>query len=55
MFLDNLFLNVNVAHYLLIIDFTIIDTTYKNTIGLLTSLTNILAKNKEAKKDDKKR
>ena len=55
MFLDNLFLNINVAHYLLTIDFTIIDTTCKNAVSLLMLLTNILAKNKEAKKDNKKR
>ena len=55
MFLDNLFLNINMAHCLLIIDFTIIDTTRKNAIGLPTLLTNILAKDKEAKKDNKKR
>ena len=50
-FLDNLFLNINVAHILLTINFAIIDTTRKNTTSLLLSLTNILAKDKEAKKD----
>ena len=43
------------VYYLLIIDFTIIDTTRKNTISLLISLTDILVKDKEAKKDNKKR
>ena len=43
------------AHYLLAIDFAIISTTRKNAVGLSTSLTNILAKDKEAKKNDKKR
>ena len=55
MFLNNLFLNINMAHYLLIINFAIIGTTRKNAVGLLTSLTNILVKDKEAKKNDKKR
>ena len=55
MFLDNLFLNVNMAHCLLAIDFAIIGTTCKNAIGLSTSLTDVLVKDKEAKKDDKKR
>ena len=55
MFLDNLFLNVNVAHCLLVIDFAVMGTTCKNAVGLLTSLTDVLAKDKEAKKDDKKR
>ena len=54
-FLDNLFLNVNVAHYLLAIDFAVMGTTRKNAVGLLMSLTNVLAKDKEVKKDDKKR
>ena len=55
MFLNNLFLNINIAHCLLTINFTIIDTTRKNAIGLPTSLTNILVKDKEIKKNDKKR
>ena len=55
MFLDNLFLNINVVHCLLAINFAVIGTTRKNAISLLTSLTNILVKDKETKKDDKKR
>ena len=55
MFLNNLFLNINVVYYLLVIDFAIIGTTHKNAIGLLISLTDILVKDKEAKKDNKKR
>ena len=43
------------THYLLTINFAIIDTTCKNTIGLPMSLTNILVKDKEAKKNNKKR
>ena len=43
------------AHCLLTINFTVIDTTRKNAIGLPTSLTNILVKDKEIKKNDKKR
>ena len=50
-FLDNLFLNINIAHILLAINFAIIDTTRKNVTSLPLSLTNILAKDKEAKKD----
>ena len=46
MFLDNLFLNVNVAHYLLAIGFAVMGTTCKNAVGLLVSLTDILAKDK---------
>ena len=53
-FLDNLFLNVNVAHCLLAIGFAVMGTTCKNAVGLPVSLTDILAKDKEAKKDDKK-
>ena len=55
MFLNNLFLNVNVIYYLLTISFAIIGITRKNAIGLLTSLTNILVKDKEAKKNDRKK
>ena len=51
-FLDNLFLNVNVAHALLAINFAIMGTTRKNVTSLPLSFTNILAKNKEAKKDE---
>ena len=54
-FLDNLFLNVNVAHCLLAIGFAVMGTTRKNAIGLPTSLTDVLAKDKEAKKDDRKK
>ena len=55
MFLDNLFLNINMAHYLLVVDFAIMSTTRKNAVSLPTSLTNVLVKDKEAKKNDKKR
>ena len=55
MFLNNLFLNINMVHYLLTIDFAIIGTTRKNAVSLPTSLTDVLAKDKEAKKNDKKR
>ena len=40
------------AHYLHTIDFAIMDTTYKNAAGLLVSLTTLLAKDKETKKDN---
>ena len=43
------------AHYLLAINFAIIDTTRKNAVGLLTSLTDVLVKDKETKKNNKKR
>ena len=51
MFLNNLFLNINIAHILLTINFAIIDTTQKNATSLPSSLTNILVKDKEAKKN----
>ena len=54
MFLDNLFPNITIAHALLAVGFAIIDTTRKNAAGLPLSLTAILAKDKEAKKDTKK-
>ena len=38
---------------LLVVSFTIINTTYKNALSLSLSLTNILAKNKDTKKDVK--
>ena len=50
-FLDNLFLNINVAHALLAINFAVMGTTRKNATGLPSSLTDVLAKDKEAKKD----
>ena len=53
-FLDNLFLNVNVAHCLLAIGFAVMGTTRKNTAGLPESLTDVLAKDKKAKKEEKK-
>ena len=53
MFLDNLFLNINVAHYLYTISFSIMGTTRKNTAGLPESLTDVLAKDKKAKKEAK--
>lgn len=54
MFLDNLFLNVNVAHCLLAIGFAVMGTTRKNAAGLPESLTDVLAKDKKAKKEEKK-
>ena len=53
-FLDNLFLNIAMAHALLAIGFAVMGTTQKNATGLSPSLTAILAKDKEAKKDTKK-
>ena len=50
-FLDNLFLNVNVAHCLFAIGFSVMGTTRKNAAGLPASLTAVLAKDKKAKKD----
>ena len=55
MFLNNLFLNVKVAYYLLTIGFAVMGTTRKNAAGLPASLTDVLAKDKEAKKDNKKK
>ena len=52
-FLDNLFLNVSVAHCLFAIGFSVMGTTRKNAAGLPTSLTDILAKDKKAKKEEK--
>ena len=54
MFLDNLFLNVAITHTLLAVSFAIMSTTRKNAVGLPSSLTTILAKDKETKKDAKK-
>ena len=53
-FLDNLFLNVAIAHALLAVGFAVMGTTRKNAAGLPPSLTAVLAKDKEAKKDAKK-
>ena len=53
-FLDNLFLNVNVAHCLHAIDFAVMGTTRKNAAGLPASLITLLAKDKEAKKEARK-
>ena len=50
-FLNNLFLNINIAYILLTINFAVIDTTQKNVTGLPLSLTDILAKDKETKKN----
>ena len=50
-FLDNLFLNINIAHILLTINFAVIGTTRKNITGLPLLLTNVLAKDKETKKN----
>ena len=52
-FLDNLFLNVNVAHCLLYINFAVMGTTRKNAAGLPLSLTDILVKDKKLKKEAK--
>jgi hypothetical protein len=51
MFLDNLFLNVEIAHCLLAIDFAVIDITRKNTAGIPYSLLKI--KNEEKNKRKK--
>ena len=53
-FLDNLFLNVNVAHCLHAIDFAVMGTTRKNAASLLVSLTTLLVKDKEVKKEARK-
>ena len=42
------------AHCLHAIDFAIMSTTCKNATGLLASLTTLLAKDKEAKKEVRK-
>lgn len=52
-FLDNLFLNINVAHCLFAIGFSVMGTTRKNTAGLPATLTDILAKDKNAKKEER--
>ena len=52
-FLDNLFLNISVAYYLFAIRFLVMGTTQKNAASLPTSLTNILAKDKKIKKEEK--
>ena len=44
--MDNLFLNVNVAHVLLALDIGIMGTTRKNAIGIPESLKNIKSLNK---------
>ena len=53
MFLNNLFLNINVAHCLYAIGFSIMGTTRKNAIGVPDLLTNVLVKDKKAKKETK--
>ena len=50
-FLDNLFLNINIVYILLTINFAVMGTTRKNATGLPLLLTNVLVKDKEAKKD----
>ena len=50
-FLDNLFLNIAVAHCLYAIEFSVMGTTRKNAAGVPVSLTDVLAKDKKAKKD----
>ena len=52
-FLDNLFLNVNVAHCLYAIGFSVMGTTRKNAAGVPDLLTNVLVKDKKAKKEAK--
>ena len=54
MFLNNLFLNIAIAHTLLTISFAVMSTTQKNAVDLSLSLTTILAKDKETKKNTKK-
>ena len=54
MFLDNLFLNISIAHYLLTIGFAIIGTTYKNAARLSKSLTLVKDKDKKSKKKKKR-
>ena len=50
-FLDSLFLNIAVAHCLYAIEFSVMGTTRKNAAGVPVSLTDVLAKDKKAKKD----
>ena len=52
-FLDNLFLNINFAHCLYAIGFSVMGTTRKNAASLPESLIDILAKDKKAKKEAK--
>ena len=54
MFLDNLFLNIPIAYYLLVIGFAIMGTTRKNATGLPKSLTSVKDKDKESKKKKKR-
>ena len=54
MFLDNLFLNISIAHYLLVIGFAVMGTTRKNAARLPKSLTSVKDKNKKLKKKKKR-
>ena len=54
MFLNNLFLNISIAHYLLVIGFAIIDTTRKNATRLSKLLTSVKDKDKKSKKKEKR-
>ena len=53
-FLDNLFLNISIAHYLLAIGFAVIGTTHKNATRLPKSLTSVKDKDKKSKKKEKR-
>lgn len=52
-FLDNLFLNVKVAHCLLAIGFAVMGTTRKNATGIPQVLLGVNDKNRNAKKEKK--
>ena len=52
-FLDNLFLNIYVAHCLLAIGFAVMGTTRKNAAGLPESLTDVKDQDKKAKKEER--
>ena len=54
MFLNNLFLNISIAHYLLTISFIIMGTIYKNATRLSKSLTLVKDKDKKLKKKEKR-
>ena len=54
MFLNNLFLNISIAHCLLAIGFAIMGTTRKNAARLSKSLTSVKDKDKESKKKEKR-
>ena len=52
-FLDNPFLNINIAHCLFAISFGVMGTTRKNAAGLPESLIDVLAKDKKAHREAK--